>query len=355
MKQEIIAAALLLGVHSPAGADAPAKPAAVLAPSEIVAAAPKADWVGIAASDLLVMDLAPDAKGKARRVVIQLMPASFSQGWVGNIRKLATAHWWDGLSVNRVQDNYVVQWGDADGEDKLKARALPKGLAVVQEAAYRTPYSAAMFGSRWSFGGRVEARLEMTPTTVPDPSWTGFGDPYAKSFAFSGGFPVAMTLRADIERTFDERTRTYYGKYLDVPAEVWPTHCYGMVGVGRDMPPNTGTGAELYTVIGHAPRHLDRNIALVGRVIEGIENLSSLPRGTGALGFYETPGERTPIVSVRLGNEVAGLVAYEYLSTESLSFAKYADARANRRDPFFIRPAGGADVCNIPVPVRRVK
>ena len=46
--------------------------------------------------------------------------------------------------------------------------------------------------------------------------------------------------------------------------------------------------------------------------------------------------------------------AFEYLSTESESFARYADARANRRDPFFIVPAGGADICNIPLPVRRV-
>ena len=139
---------------------------------------------------------------------------------------------------------------------------------------------------------------------------------------------------------------------------MWPVHCYGMVGVGRDMPPNTGSGAELYTVIGHAPRHLDRNIALVGRVIEGIEHLSSLPRGTGALGFYQTPEERTTILSIRLQSEMETdkpLPAYEYLSTESASFARYADARANRRDPFFIKPSGGADICNIPVPVRRVK
>ena len=137
---------------------------------------------------------------------------------------------------------------------------------------------------------------------------------------------------------------------------IWPVHCYGMVGVGRDLSPNTGTGAELYTVIGHAPRHLDRNIALVGRVIEGIEYLSSLPRGRGALGFYDLAqgDERTGIASIRIGTEVVGLPAYEYLSTESQSFAAYADARANRRDAFFIRPAGGADICNIPVPVRRV-
>ena len=108
-------------------------------------------------------------------------------------------------------------------------------------------------------------------------------------------------------------------------------------------------------MIGHAPRHLDRNIAVVGRVIEGIEHLSSLPRGKGQLGFYEDASKRVPIRSIRLASELpaAERPRFEYLSTEGETFAKYADARANRRDPFFIVPAGGADICNIPVPVRR--
>ena len=142
-------------------------------------------------------------------------------------------------------------------------------------------------------------------------------------------------------------------------AVFWPTHCYGMVGVGRSYSPDTGSGAELYTVIGHAPRHLDRNIALVGRIISGVEYLSSLPRGKGALGFY-AEGEidkRTPILSVRVASDLpaAEQPAYEFLSTESESFARYAEARANRRDAFFIQPAGGADICNIPVPIRAVE
>ena len=302
--------ALALLAAAPLGAED--KPAAALAPSEIVAAAPQADWSAIAASDLLVMDLAPDAKGKPRRVVIQLMPPPFSQGWIGNIRKLAAARFWDGLSVNRVQDNYVVQWGDAEGEDKAKARKLPEGLVTVPESEY----------------------------LVTDPR----------------RFPLRIRLN-DVRR---DGAYHFAMPVIDWPLAfsedgIWPVHCYGMVGVGRILSPDTGSGAELYTVIGHAPRHLDRNIALVGRVIEGIEHLSSLPRGTEALGFYKTAEERVPIQSVRLGNEVAGLPAYEYLSTESDSFGRYADARANRRDAFFIRPAGGADVCNIPVPVRRVK
>ncbi|MGB5483323.1 peptidylprolyl isomerase, partial [Parasphingorhabdus sp.] len=145
--------------------------------------------------------------------------------------------------------------------------------------------------------------------------------------------------------------------YATDQKSVWPIHCYSAVGVGRDYSPDTGSGAELYTVIGHAPRHLDRNIAVVGRVIEGIEHLSSLPRGKGQLGFYEDASKRVPITSIRLGDALGEdpAPAFEYLDTESEVFAKYADARANRRDPFFIKPAGGADICNIPVPVRRVK
>ena len=319
-----------------------------LAPSEIVANAPKADWAGIAQSDLLVMDLAPDAKGKPRRVVIQLMPPPFSQGWIGNIRKLAAAHWWDGTAVNRVQDNYVVQWGDPDAEDKAKAKALPAGLATVPESGYVTDV--------------IAAPLDHQPKTTPAVHTFAFGDAYVNDIAplsgsgfvgFSGGFPIAM-MPVNPRKGKEDSNTDVTGRKV---GEAWPVHCYGMVGVGRDLSPNTGSGAELYTVIGHAPRHLDRNIALVGRVIEGMEYLSSLPRGHGALGFYDLAqgDERTGIVSIRLGTEVTGLPAYEYLSTESESFAQYADARANRRDAFFIKPAGGADICNIPVPVRRVK
>ena len=275
------------------------------APSEIVAAAKAEDWVAIAPSDLLVMDLAPDSKGKPRRVVIQLMPAPFSQGWVGNIRKLAAAHWWDGTSINRVQDNYVVQWGDA-----TEKKALPDGLAVVDAKDYVTP--------DWPTKDWILVRADGRP------------DAYAGAHGFYLGWPLAQGREG-----------------------LWPVHCYGMVGVGRNLSPDTGTGAELYTVIGHAPRHLDRNIALVGRVIEGIEHMSSLPRGTGALGFYEKEDERVPILSVRLGNAAKDVPAFEYLSTDSKSFAAYADARANRRDAFFNIPAGGADICNIPVPIRR--
>jgi cyclophilin family peptidyl-prolyl cis-trans isomerase len=324
-----------------AAAVATPAPKPALAPSEIVAAAPKGDWVAISPSDLLVMDL-----DSGKRVVIQLMPPPFSQGWVGNIRKLAAARWWDGTSVNRVQDNYVVQWGDANAEDKANAKVLPSGLAKVPQSEYaqqveiRQMYDELVHGyyayPSMTFYPRPKGSADLGPLLSG-------AKPYAPMEGFSHGWPVGATGPLFLRLG---------GKEKDF---IWPVHCYGMVGVGRDMPPDTGTGAELYTVIGHAPRHLDRNIALVGRVISGIEHLSSLPRGMGPLGFYEKPEERTTITSIRIGTDVKDLARFEYLSTESASFATYADARANRRDPFFIRPAGGADICNIPVPVRVVK
>ena len=343
-----VALAAIVLTATSAMADKPPPPAPIVpllmpapSPGEIVAASPANDWTAISASDVLVMELAPDAKGpkgeiKPRRVVIQLMPAPFSQGWIGNVRKLVAARWYDGVSIVRVQDNYVTQWGDPDGEDAAKAKPLPQGLAIVPQSEYQTSINKILLTDKGHIVGRKDGLPKELLSEIENaaiaPRMT---DPYSETlFHFLG-----WSLAGDFEN-------------------YWPTHCYGMVGVGRNYPPDTGTGAELYTVIGHAPRHLDRNIALVGRIIEGMEHMSSLPRGTGDLGVYKTPEERTAILSVRLASEMGSdksLPEYEYLNTESPSFAAYADARANRRDPFFIKPAGGADICNIPVPVRRKK
>ncbi|MCJ2186648.1 peptidylprolyl isomerase [Novosphingobium beihaiensis] len=300
-------------------------------PDQIVAAAPAADWVRIAPSDLMVMNLAPDAKGSPRRVVIQLISKPFSQGWTGNIRKLAAARWFDGIAVVRVQDNYVVQWGDPDGEVPGKAKPLPDGLRTMSGLEYTADAASATdpalrrkIAALEKVAGMMSKVSDMAPAEV-----LRSRDPYALVTGFEAGWPVASDS-----------------------ARIWPAHCYGTVGVGRNLSPDTGTGAELYAVIGQAPRQLDRNIAVVGRVIAGMEYLSSLPRGTGEMGFYKTPEERTPIVSVRMGNDVPDLPGYAYLSTASKSFRAYMEKRANRKDDFYIQPAGGVSLCNVPVPVR---
>jgi peptidylprolyl isomerase len=255
-----------------------------------------------------------------RRVVIQLIDPPYSQGWVANIKLLASQNWWDGLAIVRTQDNYVVQWGDPHASEPALARPLPPLLQKMPAS----DYVAGKPGDCGAF-----AQLCLSPSlkffTTPE-----IRDSYADHAGFIGGWPVAV-----------QGSRS------------WPVHCYGTVGVGRDLSPDTGSGAELYAVIGQAPRQLDRNIAVVGRVIEGIEHLASLPRGTAELGFYATPEEHTPILSIRRGNELEDLPRYEYLATSSESFARYVHARANRKDAFYVQPAGAVDVCNVPVPVRR--
>jgi len=268
-------------------------------PSEIVAAAPRADWREIPADDLLVFEL----RG-GKKVVMQLAPA-FAPVHVANIRALARGGWWNGASIYRVQDNYVVQWGNNES-----TKPFPAGVVAKPPAEYH----------------RARKGLLITPLGSPDA--------YAPAAGFAGGWPVAYDPRAGTANL---------------------AHCYAMVGVGRDLSPDTGSGGELYAVIGHAPRHLDRNIAVVARVIEGIDRLSALPRGTEALGFYKDESMHVPISAVRLGSEIpAGArPAFQYMDTQSASFGAYLKARANRKDDFFIRPAGGVDLCNAAVPVRK--
>ncbi len=254
-----------------------------------------ADWRDIPADELLVLNLAGD-----RRVVIRLA-ARYAPVHVANIRTLAKAHWWDGTSVYRVQDNYVAQWGDVSGK-----KPLPPGIVARPPAEYQGRYDAV--------------------TRLARP------DPYAASSGHSAdGWPVAGQ-----------------------GGQGWLTHCYAMVGVGRDMAPDTGNGAELYTVIGHGPRHLDRNIALVGRVVEGIEHLSSLPRGTGELGFYTKDEAPTAIVSVRLASDLPDSTRphFQYRAADNARYGAWVKSRENREPPFFNVPAGGADICNAMPPVR---
>lgn len=283
------AAALLIG----------AAPAKLLTPNDIVTQSPASAWKTIPADDLIVLDLA-----NGGRVVIQLAPA-FAPVHVANIKALSRGGYWNGATIYRVQDNYVAQWGLNESD-----KPWPKGVTAKPPAEYTRPLKG----------------LRITPLGSPDP--------YAAGAGFADGWPVAYNAKRG---------------WADL------THCYGTVGVGRDLSPDTGTGGELYAVIGHGPRQLDRVIAIVGRVIEGIDKMSTLPRGTEALGFYKDKAQYVPIASIRLASDMpdAERPSFEVMDTSSASFARYLKIRANRHDTFYIRPAGGVDLCNVQVPVRK--
>ena len=136
--------------------------------------------------------------------------------------------------------------------------------------------------------------------------------------------------------------------------EAWLAHCYGALGAGRDVAADSSNGTELYVVTGQSPRQLDRNITVVGRVLRGMELLSTIPRGPEPMGFYEDPALRTPIAAMSLASELpaADRVPLQVLRTDTPLFARLVEMRRNRNDGWYKVPAGHIDLCNVPLPVR---
>lgn len=235
-------------------------------------------------------------------VVIELAPQMAPQN-VANIRTLVKEGYFDGLAIIRSHDNYVVQWGDP-GAGSKDAKSTGSAATTVAAEFYR--------------------EREGLDITLVDST-----DAYAIEVGFTAGFPVAM----DEDRA-------------------WLAHCYGMVGVSRGMAPDSGNGSSLYVVTGHAPRHLDKNITLVGRVLSGIEVLSVLPRGTGTLGFYESEQQLTPIRRVQMGGDSDAATGLQVMRTDSQPFLEYVNDRRHRKNEWFIDPTGKIELCNLHPPVR---
>jgi peptidylprolyl isomerase len=270
--------------------------------ADVLAASKPADWRPLDLENTLLLDL------PSGRVIIELAPV-FAPRHVSNLKALVREGYFDGLTVVRVQDNYVAQWGDPDAADAAKQRPIKSAKrSLPAEFTVAAPPGLAF-------------------TRLPDP------DGYAPEVGFSGGFPAAR----------DPKT-----------GAAWLAHCYAMVGAGRENDADSGGGPELYAVIGHAPRHLDRNVTLFGRVVQGIEWLSSLPRGTGAMGFYERVDERVPIRRTRVAADLpkAERPALEVLRTDTPTFEALVESRRNRRDEWFKALAGHIELCNVPIPVR---
>lgn len=291
----LIAAALLAAQVSAA----PPRPG--LTSAQVIAATQPADWRPLDPDNTLLMELA------AGQVLIELAPR-FAPRHVANIRTLVHEGYFDGLAILRSQDNYVVQWGDPDGEAPAKARSLGSASRKLP-AEFSVPLR-----------GLVLQRLPDVDGWAP---LTGFVD----------GMPVAADPRS---------------------GRAWLAHCYGMVGAGRDNPADSSNGSELYAVSGQSPRGLDLNITLVGRVLQGMQWLSALPRGSAEMGFYAQPEQRTTIRRVRLLADMpeAERPQLEMLRTDSAAWTKLLDSRRFRREQWFVHSPGHIGLCNASVPVR---
>ena len=297
--------AIALACTSPflSAQDNTAAPAKLKTMQDVLEASQPSEWRQLDPNKTVYMELA------SGRVIVELAP-TFAPEHSKNIVALAKEIYFDGLSINRSHDNFVVQWGDPQ-EDEKKRRGF-------QLAKQQLPAEFVRKSDGLAF------------TRLPDV------DGWAQHVGFVEGMPAAKNT---------------------VTNQAWLTHCYAMVGAGRGLEADSSNGSDLYVVIGQSPRQLDRNITTVGRVVQGMELLSILPRGTGPLGFYEKAEQRTPIKSVRLMADVApeDRSAIEIMRTDTESFTQLVEARRNRRDDFYKTPAGHIDICNVPIPTRPIK
>jgi cyclophilin family peptidyl-prolyl cis-trans isomerase len=191
---------------------------------DVLKASKPGDWRPLDPDNTLYLELA------SGRVVIELAP-TFAPNHVANIKALVREHYFDGLPIIRSQDNFVVQWGDPD-DDNDKARPIKNAKKALE--------------------GEFTVSLKRDAHFTPMPDRDG----YAPQVGHSGGFPAGRDPKS---------------------GETWLTHCYGMVGVARGNESDSAGGSGLYVVTGHAPRQLDRNITVVGRVVSGMPLLSTLP------------------------------------------------------------------------------
>ena len=267
-------------------------------PAEVIAASQPAEWRALDPENTLYMDF-PEG-----RVVIEMAP-QFAPNHVANVKALSREGFFANGAVTRVQDNFVTQWAPAADPARL-----PKVGVEKLNAEFTLPRVAI-------------ANFDV----LPDP------DTYADEVGYING----MTAARDA-------------------ASVWLTHCYGMVGVGRENDENSGGGTELYVIIGHSPRNLDRQLTMLGRVVQGMEIMSAFPRGTGDAGFYKTPAEYRRYADIKVAADVpvAQRTNLEVMRTDSASFATLVNSRRWRKDDFYTKPVGRIGLCNITVPARPV-
>jgi cyclophilin family peptidyl-prolyl cis-trans isomerase len=273
--------------------------------AQILSESRPSEWRTPDPESLLVMRI------PSGRIVMELDP-SFAPLHVANIKTLVRERYFDGAAIVRVQDDFVAQWDDpqaVDGGDPRKVRSLGRAKATLPPEFTR-PIARSLPWVR-----------------LPD------GDVYAPEVGFSNDFPAARDPAAN---------------------ETWLVHCYGTLAIGRDNAQDSGNGSELYAVIGQPPRRLDRNLTVIGRIVEGMDRLSSLPRGHGPLGFYAHPKDRTPILDIRIAADLppAQRPNIEILRSSSPTFQRLLEAARSRHDAFYATPPGKVDICAVPVPVR---
>ena len=251
-------------------------------------------WREVDPENLVFMEL------REGRVAIELNPR-FAPRTVRQFRDLVRKRFYDGLPFYRVIDGFVAQGGD--GSDLGEYSDVP------------------LIPAEFEIG--FDPELPFTP--VQD------GDPFADATGFSDGFAVARDRGED---------------------SVWLTHCPGVVAMARNEGPDTSR-TDFYIVIGQAPRYLDRNMNVFGRVIDGMDVVQRIRRGpVNDNGIIRDDAASSRIVRITMAADqpederLKALV----IDTGHKAFRRMLEQRRDRRAPFFHRkPPEVLDVCQVPM------
>ena len=229
-------------------------------------------------------------------VVVALHP-TLAPKHVARFKKLINEGFYNEQYFYRVVDGFVAQAGSNDNHDPAK---FDKAILSNIEAEFTQPLSSNV------------TIIESDDMFAP---YTGFLD----------GFPVGI----DKERN-----------------EMWGLHCPGTVAFARNSEKDTAS-TEFYIVIGQAPRHLDRNMSVVGRVVEGMDVLQKLPRGDKAVGGVIEQLTNESIIKQAFIHSDAVAPYYVQLPTHE-EYQKRINTGKNLDNPFFHDNSYGPrpiDVC----------
>lgn len=275
-------------------------PKTLASPYDIVKTAPAEHWRSLDADNTLYMQL------QHGLVIIELAP-SFAPTHVNNIKALAREKFYDGLSIYRVVEGFVAQGGDQSNEKPITTAARtigPERFTKQLDNSLFTPLGAA--------------------------------DGYAAHVGYVNGMPAAMNAKKD---------------------QAWLVHCPAAFAMAREESPNSG-GTEFYVVLGHSPRYLDRNVAVFGRVVHGMDVMQKLNRPSSTpdadpMGVLKQE-QVNPIISLRVAADLPAneQLNIEVMKTDSESFQQMIASRRNRPEPWFIEKHDFIDVCGVAIPIR---
>ncbi len=239
-------------------------------------------------------------------VVMELNPV-FAPETVKQFIQLAQDHFYDGLGFYRVIDGFVAQGGDGSDLGKLS----------------NVPLIDAEFEIDWN------EEFSYMPVQSPDM--------FAPETGLIDGFAVARDPSRD---------------------KVWLAHCPGIVAMARNDDPDSSR-TDFYIVIGQAPRYLDRNMNIFGRIVYGMDVVQQIKRGPAlGNGIIQDETASSRISQMRLLSEIPeeDRLQVFVMDTSDKGFKKLLKGRLDRKQKFFHnQPPRVLDVCQVPVAGRITK